>query len=288
MLDSGTDICYTCGMYIEFVIVDNFLLTYLAGAAAARLCHNRVPKWRIIVAAILGTAAAVFYPFMNIGRAGSAAVKLALGAALCAVMFARTVKPLLSSALFFGCTFAFGGSSYALGLILYGEGGAATAFSVKYPLFLTLGCGCAVYAVVRIIWKRLSKATARAPYEYDTDVEIFGATLRFSAFLDTGNCVCDGKTGLPVVITGADVFTRKLTGAAAAEFLRGVDSLRSITVKTAAGEARVRVVEPDKITVYSHGQPHRIEALIGLVGADKRFGAAHEMLLNPIAVAAGV
>ena len=64
-------------MYIEFVIVDNFVLTLLAGSAAARLCHKRVNIWRLIAAAAVGTVVAVFYPFLR-SSAAEFAVKLAL------------------------------------------------------------------------------------------------------------------------------------------------------------------------------------------------------------------
>ena len=107
--------------------------------------------------------------------------------------------------------------------------------------------------------------------------------------MDTGNCVFDGKTGLPVVITAAELFADKLEGDAAAEFLKSVDGLRKITAKTPAGETAIYVLQPTEITVYSDRRGHKIKALVGLVGGgDKRFSAAHEMLLNPTAVAEGV
>ena len=275
-------------MYIEFVIADNFVLTCLAGATAAKLCHLRAKTWRVIVAAVLGTAVAVFYPFIRNGYV-EFAVKLALYIALCAVMYAKTARPVTASLMFLGCTFAFGGASYALGLMLFADGGKAAEFSARYPLFVTLGGGAAVCAGARFVIKRLRLVRARATYEYETDVKIFGSTLRFNAFLDTGNCVFDGKTGLPVVITAAELFADTLEGDAAAEFLKSVDGLRKITAKTPAGETAIYVLQPTEITVYSDRHGHKIKALVGLVGGgDKRFSAAHEMLLNPTAVAEGV
>lgn len=286
--DTGGEFCYNRCMYIEFVIADNFVLTYLAGATAARFGHVGTKRWRLLVAAALGTAVAVFYPFIG-NKYIELAVKLVLYFALCATMYAKTARPITASLLFLGCTFAFGGASYALGLMLFADGGKAAAFCAKYPLFITLGGGAAVCAGARYTIKRLRQARARAPYEYETDVEIFGSTLKFNAFLDTGNCVFDGKTGLPVVITAVELFADKLDGNAAAEFLKSVDGLRKITAKTPAGETTVYVLQPTKITVYSDRHGHKIKALVGLVGGgDKRFSAAHEMLLNPTAVAEGV
>lgn len=276
-------------MYIEFVIADNFLLTYLAGSAATRLCRNKVNVWRLLIASTVGTVIAVFYPFLRAGAGIQLIVKLSLWVVLSVVMFYKTPRALVASLMFLGCTFAFGGASYALGLILYSNSAAATTFSLKCPLFLVLGTGATVYVCMRYCIKRMRLPRARAPYEYGTEIEIFGKRMTFAAFLDTGNCVFDGRTGLPVVITDLDSFTAKLDGKAAVEFVKGLPKLRKITAKTPAGSADIYIVEPSEITVYSDMHRHKINAMVGLVcGQGKRFSATHEMLLNPAAMTEGI
>ena len=280
-------ICYNIGMYIEFVIADNFLLTFLAGASAARLCHKRENVFRLFVASTLGTVAAVFYPFITAGAWAQAAIKLALGTVLCAILYFRTKRPITSSLLFFGCTFALGGASYALGLVIYSSAGGAAEFSRKYPLFLTLGAGGVVYLCVKYIAGKLAIARARAPYEFGAEVEIFGEKLRFDAFLDTGNSVFDEKSGLPVIITDCARFTAKLDESGAAEFLKNMDRFRSMEIVTAAGKAKAYLLKPSAVTVYSDGQWHKINAMLGIVGGGK-FCAAHEMLLGPAIASEGL
>ena len=267
-------------MYIEFVIADNFLLTYLAGAAAARLLSKRESIVRLLIAATVGTVVAVFYPFIRASAWALLAIKLALGAVLCAILYAKTRRPITSSLLFFGCTFAFGGASYALGLIIYSSAGKASEFSSKYPLFLSLGAGGIVYLCVKYVSKKLLSSRARAPYEFGTEVEVFGEKLNFAAFLDTGNGVIDDKSGLPVVITDFARFTSKLHEDGTREFLKSVDSLRRLDIVTAAGRASAYLIQPTSVTVYSDGQSHRINAILGVVGGGK-FCASHEMLLGP-------
>ncbi|MCX4313457.1 MAG: sigma-E processing peptidase SpoIIGA [Clostridia bacterium] len=275
-------------MYIEFVILDNFLLTYLAGTSAARLCHCKPCVWRMLAASAVGTAVAVFYPFMRINGWAMFAVKATLWAVLSAVMYAGTPRALTKGMAFLGCTFMFGGASYALGLIIYAEPSKAAAFTRKYPLFITLGTAAAVYCSVRRAVKRLRVPRARAPYEYGTQVEIFGAKLDFHAFLDTGNCVFDGKTGLPVVIVGASDFAQKLDGAAAVEFAKKLPELRTMTVRTPSGESEIFILQPSRITVYSDRRGHTINAMVGLVRGGNSFSHTHEMLLNPAAMTEGI
>ena len=275
-------------MYIEFVIADNFLLTYLAGAAAARLLSKRENVVRLLIAATVGTIAAVFYPFISVPSWALLVIKLSLGVALCAILYVKTRRPITSSLLFFGCTFAFGGASYALGLIIYSSAGGASEFSRKYPLFLSLGAGATVYLCVKYVSKKLISSRARAPYEFGTEVEIFGNKLTFDAFLDTGNGVIDDKSGLPVIITDFARFIAKLDESGSREFLKKVDSYRRLDIVTAAGKASAYLIEPTSVTVYSDGQSHRINAILGVVGGKGKFCAAHEMLLGPALLSEGL
>ncbi len=274
-------------MYIEFVIADNFLLTYLAGATAIRVCGKRVNVWRLAAAATVGTVVAVFYPYMRLGVGAQFAVKLALGAVLSFMLFFKTQKPITSSLLFFGCTFAYGGACYALGLILYSSASDAAIFSKRCPLFVVLTVGVMLYYCARFAVKRLNALRARAPYEYGAKVEVYGCTLHFNAFLDTGNCVFDDVTGLPVIITDTGRFGSKLTDDALRVFLKSLDGMRRVTIKTPAGEATAYMIRPTSVTVYSDRQEHKIDAMVGLVGGN-RFRGPHEMLLNPAVIAEGV
>ncbi|MCH5162853.1 MAG: sigma-E processing peptidase SpoIIGA [Clostridiales bacterium] len=277
--------CYNRGMYIEFVIADNFLLTYLAGATAVGLCHKRVDVFRLLTASAVGTVVAVFYPFMRLNTAAMFAVKISLWLVLCFIMFFKTKRPITSSLLFLGSTFAYGGACYALGLVIYSDAAKAAAFSRRYPLFLVLSAGAAVFLCSRYIIRRLQAARAHAPYELTADVEVLGARLRFDAFLDTGNSVFDDVTGLPVIITDCERFGKKLDGQAAFEFLKNVDNFRKMKVKTPAGETDARMIGPAHVTVYSADEPHKIDAMVGLVG---KFSSSHELLMGPAVVAEGV
>ena len=267
-------------MYIEFVIADNLLLTYLAGSAAAKLCHNRVRAWRLIVASVIGTAVAVFYPFIG-SIYLSIAVKLCLWVTLSFVMYFRTARPAVAAVVFLGCTFAFGGACYAVELCFCG-GQNVSEFMARYPICLVLVCGVIVYGGMRYCIRRMRVPRVRAPYEYGTEVSVFDTKMKFAAFLDTGNCVFDARSGLPVVITDIDRFTDKLDTDAAVKFAKSLPKLRTITAKTPAGETVIYLVQPSTISVYSDRQWHKINAMVGLVGGQgKRFSDAHEMLLGP-------
>lgn len=276
-------------MYIEFVIADNFILTFLAGAAAARLCHKRVNIIRTVIAAAMGTLVAVFYPFMKIGFWAQLGVKLALWTLLSAALFLRTPRPVTSALMFLGATFTFGGACYAVWECVCTVYPKALEFCSQQPVFLTMSAAAALYAGVRFIVKRIRVLRSREPYECLAVIDIFGKNLKFSAFMDSGNCVFDDRSGLPIIITDAERFTSKLDGPSATEFLKRVDRLRATTIRTAAGETRVYLLKPTSVTVYTDKREHKIDVMVGLIGGETtRFSRSHELLIGPSAIAEGV
>ncbi len=275
-------------MYIEFVIVDNFLLTYLAGAAATRLCHNKISVLRLSAASAVGTITAVFYPFLPSGLGVTLSVKIALFVTLCVIMYYKTPRPGVGGMMFLGCTFALGGACYAVNATFFQGTDRFCEYMRACPVFSVVCISAAVYAGIRYFIMRMRVPRARAPYEYGTEVTVFGTKMTFSAFLDTGNCVFDGKSGLPVVITDIDRFTDKLDGAAAVEFAKQLPKLRKMYAETHGGKAEIYLIEPTRITVYSDRHGHKINAMVGLIGGGRKFVGSHEMLLCSAALTEGV
>lgn len=269
-------------MYIELVILNNFLLTYLAGSAAMRLCRGRICAWRFVAASTVGTCIAVFYPFMDGGRAVELVIKFALWAVLSVIMYYKTPSFRAASIVFLLCTFAFGGVAYAIELCAFGHTDNVSTF---FGL-----CGCiAAYGAIRLLAARLRVLRVRAPFEYVVEIEALGTKLMFAAFLDTGNCVYDSETNLPVIVTDVDRFTDKLDTAAATAFLKLRPRLRRISALTPAGEVEICLLRPTRITVYSDRHGHTIDAMVGLaVGQGGRFSRVHEMLIGPETVSEGV
>ncbi len=272
---------YNFGMYIEFVIADNFLLTYLAGASAAKLSRIRVGVWRLMLAAAAGTVVAVFYPYMHVREWAQFLIKAAVYLTLCFVMYFKCRRPITAALLFLLCTFCLGGATYAVGLF-YGVGEAAE-FCKKCPLFIVLGTGAVCYEALRRVAKKVSVLRSRAPYEYIAEIEIFGIKMDFDAFLDTGNSVFDPLSGLPVMVVSASRFVDKLGEASAAEFMKNLPRLRKIDISTAAGNADAYLVKPCSVTVYTDKDRHKIDVMIGLVRS-----TAREVLIGPAAITEGI
>ena len=51
-------------VYIEYVVLDNFTITFLIAALTYKIMLKRVAKLRSVIAATVGTGVAVAYPFV--------------------------------------------------------------------------------------------------------------------------------------------------------------------------------------------------------------------------------
>lgn len=269
-------------MYIEFVILDNFALTFIAGQCAARLCHKRLNVFRLLAASAIGTVAAVFYPFLTVSLWVQIAIKVALGVVLCLIMFVKTPRALCSSLLFFGCTFALGGSCYALCLIFGMSAASAEEFCSRMPLALVLSVGVAAYFCVIYIHSRVRLMRIKEPYMCKARITVLGQRLNFSAYIDSGNCVCDRRNGMPIMITGLERFVNKLDRTSGMAFLAGVDRFPRMTINTAGGKAIIYILRPSNVQVYSDRHNHTIfNAELGLCVTE--FSGEYELIIPAMA-----
>ena len=75
-------------VYIEFVIIDNMVVTSLAACLSYGFTGTRVRKIRVAVAAVAGTVVSVFYPFWSMPTPLIILAKLFVGVVLSAVLYA--------------------------------------------------------------------------------------------------------------------------------------------------------------------------------------------------------
>lgn len=192
-------------VYIDFVVLLNFLVDFLLLLGANRLCGHP-PKWgRAAIAAALG------------GIYGG--VCLLPGFAFMGNILWRTVSLLLMSTIAFGFSinalrrgvvFAF--LSMALGGIAMGVGKGGFWGIVLPAALLVLLCGVGFSG--RIGSKKL------IPVELRTQDQC----VRLTALQDTGNTLKDPLTGSPVMVVAAEI-AEQLTGLTREQLKKPVESV---------------------------------------------------------------
>lgn len=238
-------------VYVELVIVDNFVITYAIAALSYRVCSIKRSVPRYLIASAGGTLVALFYPFIH-STALSLVVRAASYVAICAVLFAGKRRVILPSIAFALVTFCFGGATLAAGLIIFGDVGAAlNARLSDVPL-------SAIVASCFVAYRGVARAAAYVKRRRETTASIYrfsfklcGKRLTFNGLLDTGNAL--RRNGLPVVVIGLDAALRRIESV---ELLSAIKAAPKGVIRTASGEGGISYLNIEDFRLYSNGDEH--------------------------------
>lgn len=198
-------------VYIEYAILDNFLVDYLLLYLSAVLLKVKYKKLRLIFASAIGTAVAVVLPIISVPPVVAFLIKISLAAvmALVAVRYRRFIDYVKYLNAFLLSTFVLGGAVIAICSLVGIPYDVQAYYSNKMiPIGVNLLCGYLAFGFVKRLVKRVTTSVEIAADLYD--VEIFINDYRFTAvaLFDSGNRLTDGKTGLPVIVCGKRFFDK--------------------------------------------------------------------------------
>ncbi len=260
-------------VYVEYVIADNFTLTYLIAALSYRICLKRVRKLRACVCAIVGTVVAVFYPFIS-SNALLTAIKFALWAVLTLILFAKTPKPIAGGGVFMAVTLLFGGALFALSVTLTGDVDTALRTSVSsVPLSAIIVCGWLVYLIAKRVAVSFNRTRIVNGYSYRFSVTVGEKSKKLIGFMDSGNVLFDNASGLPVIV---------LSLSAAKELIdeNALVRTRTLKVQTLTNSGKIMLVRPDKFVLYlSEDKNIFSDVMLGVSGESDFSGT--DALLSP-------
>ncbi len=272
-------------VYIEPLIVQNLLLTYCVGATAYRFTKVKREWWRLLLAAMLGSAASLFYPLVSLPAVLSAVLKIALGFVLSAVLFAGKGGYIKGTAAFFIATFVFGGCVFFAGCLRYKS--ASDAF--KKPLsvgFCTAVISAIIlYNVFRALCTVYHRKTDLAATLCRYSLTFCGKEIDGNGFIDTGNRLYDALSGLPVVVLGIKALLPFLTDEEFAILLSGradkvFEGARRLSCKSVSGTADMWIVPSEKFEVY-FGEDKNIvyDVMVGLSFSQLSGGESYNAIL---------
>ncbi|MBC8530868.1 sigma-E processing peptidase SpoIIGA [Gehongia tenuis] len=188
-------------VYVEDVLLENLAVNALIVLLTLKAAGMRIRGWRLFLSAFLGAAASVaalMLPAMGVlGLLGK--VLLSCGMVFLA-LGRRPVRTLLKGlAIFYGFTFLMGGATFAAAFLM--SGGVKIAGGVlyvdgPYAFYLALA-GLAAFGIQRLVAavrRRGQGEVARV------ELKLFGAPVVIRGLVDTGNCLSEPISGLPVIV----------------------------------------------------------------------------------------
>ena len=228
---------------------------------------------RSVFAASLGTAVALVYPLIK-NNFALFAVKAALYAAMCAILYIGKNKPIM--ALVFLCvTAAFGGIIFLVSFTVFGNVEEAVRGGGEFSPGAIIFLGWVIY---KIAWKCAVKRKRKKFDEQrvvDVALCICGTDISVKGLVDSGNRLYDIKSALPVMLLYEDDRVKNAVESGKKDEFSGY-----IEITGVGGEKRkLPLYHPEKAEFVKNGkaEPAGNDFLVGLcdfaLGGNNRFGA---------------
>lgn len=189
-------------VYIEYVIIDNFIIDYIllyAVSVSMRLKRN---KYMLALSAALGTAAAVVLPLLSVADILSVLIKFFTAAFMVAMISRKGFKfYVISLILFFTYSFALGGCVIGVLMLLCADiyYAASLNYSLDFPVGVILGA-CFVYTLLIIkLAKYIEKKRHIYPFIREVCLFYKGRQIKTCGYIDSGNRMYD-ENGEPVIL----------------------------------------------------------------------------------------
>lgn len=253
-------------VYIELVLLDNFLMDFVILFFAVRLSEKRVQFSRISLGAGIGAVYSAFalgFPLLS----GLFIKCMALGL-MCLPLGARPFKRyLLRCGLALLCSFLFGGCIFFAMLAL---GAPLEGAYLGLPILRYVLLGVAAGIVLIEFYQRIPHPRSGA--EYLIHAEFCDAGVNLRGFLDTGNLL-QSPGGIPIIIMAEKTAGEELKQAISRQ---GVFSLPCLT---ASGKSELPAFLPDKLIITTNGKSYTSKAYLALTDAPLPSG--YTALLGP-------
>lgn len=280
-------------IYIEYVLIDNFVINYLILLLVKKTMKLRTNFLRMGLSSGLGTIVAVLLPLFSVPSWLFFIIKLMLGVGMVLILtrFYKLKEFIFSFLLFLGYTLFLVGASLATllafgtSLELLSQGG----YDIAVPLGIILAI-VAIYVYIIVgTAKYLSRKREMEPFIKNVRLYLNNKELTLKGFVDSGNKLYDKKTGLPVIIISMKSlekhFEKEVLENLVLESGRGGDfkNVHLVAYNTISGEAKKMVVfSADKMVINSGRQEYTTNRF--MVGVSYKVfsdAVSYDLLLSP-------
>ncbi len=170
-------------VYIEYVLLDNFIVDYLILKTTHNLLKKSYKKLRLALSSLLGAIFALLFPLFSLGTLLELFVKLLTGVivVLLSNKYSSTKDGFISVLTFILITFIFGGGVYAIfGLIGLKLGTKISIALIILPVYAT-------YKILLLIISQIFKIKEISRFTYQILIKYKNKEIIENGFLDTGN-----------------------------------------------------------------------------------------------------
>ncbi len=286
-------------VYVDILVVTNFIADYFLLLLTAALSSNEVKRWRLFLGAGVAAISSllIFAPEMSL--AVEIFVKLAVSLVIVLVAFGfvnirRYIKAVL---VFYAANAVLAGGAMLVWSIFSPRGLIVRNGAVFYnisPIVLIVTCA-AVYLISLVISKMIVRRQSRGK-EYSVALEFEGKKAQVRGIVDSGNMLRDAISGSPVIVCDFDKVSCLLDSElceimqkqnfelgfySAITNSRYKNRFRVIPFESVGGSGVMAALVMDRAVITSAGEKREIPDIIVAVTHKKIAGGEFDVLLNP-------
>lgn len=254
-------------VYIEYVLIDNFVIDYLLLKATFAITGSNYSKRWLFLCAFLGAIFALLFPLITVNKILLAIIKIAFGLILVAISVKhKSAKEFyINLIIFFLLTFAVGGSIIGVYSIFNLSYSSELSVAIMIlPVYLLIK---GITVVIKFIYRRKSVMTG----VFEIEISAFNKIKKGKGFFDTGNAVYDNDS--PVIFCDKNFVKEFLDGAL-------LSPVRKITVSTATGKDQLVAFKTTSVKIYIDNKAH-IFYNVTLCVTKKQVGMGYDVILHP-------
>jgi len=255
-------------VYIEYVLIDNFLIDYALLKCTFLIMGKQIKRLRLILCALLGSIIALVYPLISGVAVLSTIIKILTGLllTLLSAKYNGIKDYFYCTLLFFLLTFLAGGTVIGVMQILGLNYSTKTFIAIGFLPALLIIKGVASF--IKELYKRKGVMKGLYPVEMQVD----GYMVKTNGFMDTGNNLYYNNA--PCIVCGKAFFKRIIKG------VKGLPKLEKISVKTVTGKGQMTLIKLSALKIY-YGDKWHIHNSVNICVSPNFRGVGYDVILHP-------
>lgn len=254
-------------VYVEYVLIDNFVIDYLLLKATYFTCGIRPKKYRLIISATFGGVIALAFPLLNAHTLILTTLKIVSGIFLVLISgkLGNVKRYIIVSAVFIGYTFLTGGAILGIYSVFNIEASSELSVAlIIVPAYLVIN---GAVGVVRYIYRRKNVEK----FTYKVMVTVGKTSCECNGFLDTGNGVYDN--GNPVIFCEKQFANNFINGS--------LPKMKRITVNTVNGSMQKVAFEVSGLEIFNVDGGNNVLKNITICVSEAGFETGYQIILHP-------
>lgn len=189
-------------IYIEYVIVDNFIMSYLILKVTSCLTRITISNVKLVFTCLTFALYVVFVPFVRLGIQKLTLLNLLVSILICCTLisvynFRKKVIPFYIT--FISISFIVYALCNVIVCVLGGDF-STICYSLDFPISVIFLSIYLYFKILLSYFNKIKKSYDLQELIYDANIIYKNKCVKLSALLDTGNMLIDSETNLPIAV----------------------------------------------------------------------------------------